>query len=36
MAHGAVAAAFAGEDHGAAHLLRVDRDEAQRRLRALL
>jgi sugar/nucleoside kinase (ribokinase family) len=36
MAHGAVAAAFAGEDHGAAHLLRIDREEARRRLAALL
>jgi sugar/nucleoside kinase (ribokinase family) len=36
MAHGSVAAAFAGEDHGAAHALAVDRGEARRRLAALL
>jgi sugar/nucleoside kinase (ribokinase family) len=36
MAHGSVAAAFAGEGHGADHALVVDREEAQRRLAALL
>jgi ribokinase len=36
MVHGSVAAAFAGEDHGAAHALLVDRREAQRRLTALM
>ena len=35
MAHGSVAAAFVGEDHGAAHALLVDRREAQRRVTAL-
>lgn len=35
LAHGSVAAAFVGEDHGAAHALLVDRREAQRRLTAL-
>ncbi len=32
MAHGAVAAAFAAEGHGAAHMLNVDREEARRRV----
>ena len=36
MAHGSVSAAFVAEDHGAAHALTVDREEAQRRLAALL
>ena len=36
LARGAVSAAFVAEDHGAAHALTVDRDEAQRRLAALL
>ena len=36
LAHGSVAAAFVAEDHGAAHALMVDRDEARRRLAALL
>jgi ribokinase len=36
MASGAVSAAFAGEDHGAAHALAVDRGEAQRRLATLI
>jgi sugar/nucleoside kinase (ribokinase family) len=36
MAHGSVSAAFVGEDHGAAHALRVDQKEARRRLAALL
>jgi sugar/nucleoside kinase (ribokinase family) len=36
MAHGAVSAAFAGEGHGAAHALTVDREEARRRLAVLL
>ena len=36
LAHGAVAAAFVADDHGAAHALAVDRDEARRRLAALL
>jgi ribokinase len=36
MAHGSVAAGFAGEDHGAAYALTIDREEARRRLAALL
>jgi sugar/nucleoside kinase (ribokinase family) len=32
MAHGAVSAAFAGEGHGAAHALAIDREEARQRL----
>ena len=36
LAHGAVSAAFVAEDHGAAHALVVDRNEARRRLAALL
>jgi ribokinase len=36
LAHGAVAASFAGEGHGAEHALAPDRAEAQRRLTALL
>ena len=36
LAHGAVAASFAGEGHGAEHALRPDRAEARRRLAALL
>jgi sugar/nucleoside kinase (ribokinase family) len=36
MAHGAVAAAFVGADHGAAHALTIDRAEARRRLAAML
>jgi sugar/nucleoside kinase (ribokinase family) len=35
MAHGAVSAAFVGEDHGAAHALTIERGEALRRLAAL-
>lgn len=35
LAHGAVAAAFVAEDHGAAHALTVDRMEARQRLAAL-
>jgi hypothetical protein len=35
MAHGAVSATFAAEDHGAEHALVVDRREARRRLTAL-
>jgi sugar/nucleoside kinase (ribokinase family) len=34
-AHGTVAAGFAAEDHGAAHALRIDREEATRRLELL-
>lgn len=36
LAHGAVAASFAGEGHGAEHALRPDRAEARRRLASLL
>ena len=36
LAHGAVAASFAGEGHGAEHALEPDRTEAQRRLASLL
>jgi sugar/nucleoside kinase (ribokinase family) len=36
MAYGTVAAGFVGEEHGAAHALRIPRTEAQRRLAALL
>jgi ribokinase len=36
MAYATVAAGFAGEDHGAAHALRIPRKEARRRLAALL
>jgi sugar/nucleoside kinase (ribokinase family) len=36
LAHGAVAASFAGEGHGAEHTLVPDRAEAQRRVTALL
>jgi sugar/nucleoside kinase (ribokinase family) len=36
LAHGTVSAAFASEDHGAAHALRVDRKETARRLAAFL
>jgi sugar/nucleoside kinase (ribokinase family) len=36
LAHGAVSAAFVGDDHGAAHALAIDRREAQSRLAALL
>ena len=36
MAHGVVAAAFVAEDHGAAHALTVNREEARQRLAALL
>jgi sugar/nucleoside kinase (ribokinase family) len=36
LAHGAVAASFAGEGHGAEHTLVPDRAEAQRRLSAVL
>jgi sugar/nucleoside kinase (ribokinase family) len=36
LAHGAVSAAFVAEDHGAAHALAIDRDEAKRRLAALV
>jgi sugar/nucleoside kinase (ribokinase family) len=36
MAQGTVAAAFAGEDHGAAHALTIDRRDAERRVAALL
>jgi len=36
LAHGAVAASFAGEGHGAGHALRPDRAEARRRLAELL
>jgi sugar/nucleoside kinase (ribokinase family) len=36
MAHGAIAASFAGRDHGAGHALTVDRREAQRSADALL
>ena len=32
MAYGSAAASFAAEDHGAAHALEPDRNEAQRRL----
>jgi ribokinase len=35
LAHGAVAAGFAGRDHGAAHALRVERDEARALLASL-
>lgn len=35
LAHGAVAAAFVADDHGAAHALAVDRREARRRLAEL-
>jgi len=35
LAHGSVAAAFVADDHGAAHALRIDRREAQRRLTSL-
>lgn len=35
LAHGAAAAAFVADDHGAAHALRIDREEARRRLAAL-
>ena len=36
LAHGAVAASFAGEGHGAEHTLEPDRAEAERRLASLL
>jgi sugar/nucleoside kinase (ribokinase family) len=36
MAHGTVAAGFAAEGHGAAHMLALDRNEARRRLAAVL
>jgi sugar/nucleoside kinase (ribokinase family) len=36
LAHGAVAASFAGEGYGAEHTLKPDRDEASRRLASLL
>ena len=35
MTHGAVAAGFAAEGHGAAHMLGIDRAEARRRLTAV-
>ena len=36
MAHGTVSASFVASDHGAAHALTVDREEARRRLADLM